>query len=260
MLHDTMTRVNMDFVQDVCYAGMFTLDASVASGTPTGLSVFGNWPTVYAALAQLPPPVQKSWFAFDHYYSDSSFSDALPYVCDRDHLRLLDIGGSTGKWATLCCAYNATIHIGICDLPGQLAIAQQCITEAGYHDRVTYHETNVLDDHTTIPQGYDIIWMSQFLDCFSEAEIVSILQRCRHALGDKGRIIILEPFWDLQDNETAAFCLQMTSLYFTNIANGNSRMYQSTHFHALIRAAGLEVMQQIDELGISNTLMICSRK
>ena len=36
------------------------------------------------------------------------------------------------------------------------------------------------------PKGYDAIWMSQFLDCFSEEEIVSILKRCYDALDDDG--------------------------------------------------------------------------
>lgn len=43
LLHDTMTRVNMDFTQDVCYQGLFFLADSLNEGKPSGLKVFGDW-------------------------------------------------------------------------------------------------------------------------------------------------------------------------------------------------------------------------
>ncbi|HBZ7628108.1 TPA: SAM-dependent methyltransferase, partial [Klebsiella pneumoniae] len=78
LLHDAMTRVNMDFTQDVCYQGLFFLENALQEGKPAGLKVFGNWPTIYPALSQLPQAARKSWFAFDHYYSDGAFNAALP--------------------------------------------------------------------------------------------------------------------------------------------------------------------------------------
>jgi len=102
--------------------------------------------------------------------------------------------------------------------------------------------------------------MSQFLDCFSENEIVSILERCAEAISDDGHIFIMETFWDKQKFEVGAFSLQMTSLYFTNLANGNSQMYDSTVFNKLIDRAGLKVVEQIDQLGVSHTLQVCKRK
>ena len=63
---DEMTRVNMDFIHDVCFKGLFHLDEAIEDGNAAGLKVFGDWPTVYEALKDLPPPVQKSWFDFDH--------------------------------------------------------------------------------------------------------------------------------------------------------------------------------------------------
>jgi hypothetical protein len=101
--------------------------------------------------------------------------------------------------------------------------------------------------------------MSQFLDCFSEKEIVSILQRAALAMNSESALCILELLWDRQPNETAAFCLQQTSLYFTCIANGNSQMYHSAD---LIRALGesrLKVVEQRDEVGLYHTLFKCRR-
>ena len=63
ILHDPMTVVNMDFIHDVCYRGLFHLTDAITDEKPAGLKVFGEWPTIYQALASLPSRVQKSWFA-----------------------------------------------------------------------------------------------------------------------------------------------------------------------------------------------------
>lgn len=51
LLHDELTRVNMDFVQDVCYRGLVDFDRSVVEEHPHGLREFGdNWSSIYEAL------------------------------------------------------------------------------------------------------------------------------------------------------------------------------------------------------------------
>ena len=77
-----------------------------------GLKEFGEWQTIYEGLSQLPEQVQKSWFAFDHYFSDDAFPLVLKQVYKKGIKKLLDIGGNTGKWAiasisffALTCAY-----------------------------------------------------------------------------------------------------------------------------------------------------------
>ncbi len=205
IIHDELTTVNMDFVHDVCYKGMFDLDKSIETGKPEGLHVFGKWDTIYEALSQLPPHVQKSWFAFDHFFSDNAFNAVLKLVLKHRPKKMIDIGGNTGKWAIACTRYSPDIHITIMDLPGQLNVAKTRIADHQLLDRVSFHPVNILDETQQFPKGHDSIWMSQFLDCFSEDEIVSILKRCGEALGNDGQVFIMEPFWDCQQYETAAF-------------------------------------------------------
>lgn len=255
--HDPMTRANMNFVRDVNYHGIAHLNEAVASGKPEGLSVFGAWDTVYEGLAQLPEHVRSSWFGFDHFYSDGAFDSTLPLVFSERPRRLLDIGGNTGKWAIACLRHDPEVEVTIMDLPGQLRNAEQNLRKAELAHRVQFVPADLLQESTAIPRGFDAIWMSQFLDCFSEAQIVSILRRCVAALEPGRKIYILEAFWDRQRFPAASFCLQMTSLYFTAVANGNSQMYRSTTFLACLHAAGLEVEREYDELGLSHTLLVC---
>jgi hypothetical protein len=116
---------------------------------------------------------------------------------------------------------------------------------------------NLLDAAAELPGGYELIWMSQFLDCFSDEEIVAILGKVRRALPPGGRLWILELFWDRQRFEAAAMSLQQTSLYFTCVANGNSQMYDSEVFLRLIDRAGLQVVTLHDAVGGYHTLIEC---
>ncbi|TVR37229.1 MAG: methyltransferase domain-containing protein [Cryomorphaceae bacterium] len=258
MLHDEMTRVNMDFIHDVCYKGLFFLEESIREERPAGLDVFGKWNTIYEALAELPEQVRKSWFAFDHYYSDNAFPTALKLIFDENPpRRLFDVGGNTGRWALQCVQYNPDVEVTILDLPGQLRDAAQNAREHGVENRIHGHVINLLNAHDQFPQGADAIWMSQFLDCFSEQEILSILQRAAASMSENTRLYINETYWDRQRFEAATYSLNATSLYFTAMANGNSRMYHSRDMIRLVHRAGLIVDKDVDHIGMGHTIFRC---
>jgi ubiquinone/menaquinone biosynthesis C-methylase UbiE len=255
-----MTRVNADFMRDVCYDGAQDLEDSLEQGKPKGLRHLGNWDTIYQGLSILPEPAKTSWFNFDHYYSDNAFPEAMPIVFESKPAKIMDIGANTGKFTLACLEHDANVAVGLVDLQVQLNVAKKNIEEAGFGDRIQYHERNLLDPATELPQGYDIIWMSQFLDCFADEEIISILEKCHRALPADGRIFINETFWDMQRFEASAFSLQMTSLYFTTMANGNSQMYDSKVFVELIDRAGFTVAKQTDMIGLSHTVLELRKK
>jgi O-methyltransferase len=100
------------------------------------------------------------------------------------------------------------------------------------------------------------VWMSQFLDCFGESDIVKLLERGKTALVPGGRLCVMEAFWDRQPNDVAELILQGTSLYFSCMANGTSRMYHSQDFLDLIPQAGLRVATD-ESIGLSHTLLTC---
>ena len=259
-INHQMTVVNTDFMRDVCYDGAQDLEQSLAQGKPLGLKHLGNWDTIYQGLSILPEPAKESWFNFDHFYSDNAFPEALPLVFAYEPKKIMDIGANTGKFTLACLDYNEDVQVGLVDLGIQLNVAKQHIDEAGYGNRVQYHERNVLDKNAELPEGYDVIWMSQFLDCFADQEIVSILEKCHRALPAGGHIFINETFWDVQKFPASAFSLQMTSLYFTTMANGNSQMYDSAVFNKLIDQAGFKVVKQHDHIGLSHTIQILEKK
>ncbi len=258
---DPATNVNIDFNHDVNYEGWFRLEESLKEGRPAGLEHFGPWPTVYEGLSQLPPQVQKSWFGFDHFYSDSSFQQALEIVFAAKPRTLLDVGGNTGRWALQCVGHDKDVNVTIVDLPQQLEMMRRDTKGKPGAERIDGYGMNLLDDSQAFPtdKHYDAIWMSQFLDCFGEEEIVSIVSRAAKIMDADSRLYIMETFWDRQRFEPAAFCLTMTSLYFTAIANGNSKMYHSEDMERLVKQAGLEVETIHDNLGQGHSIMVCKK-
>ena len=246
--YNETVEVNLNFTNDVCYEGLFYLKDAIREQKPSGLKVFGDWDTIYDGLSELKPEVQKSWFEFDHHYSDGIFNEALKYVFKNNPKTIYDIGGNTGKFALQCLNHNDTVKIEIFDLKNN-----------GFENRVHGNEINWLKPNPQIKKGADLIWMSQFLDCFSENEIITILKTCVASMNENTQLIIIETFTDRQKFDNAKFSLEATSLYFTALANGTSKMYPVTVFETLIKKSGLS-LDEDHQLGDYHTMLVCTKK
>jgi ribosomal protein L11 methylase PrmA len=239
---------------------MYYLEEAIKTGKPAGLRVFGeNWNTLYEALPHLPDKIKNSWYAFDHYYSDSAYPAALPIIFERHPQTILDIGTNIGKFAILAAQYDPDIKITMVDLPDQLDNAIAKVNEAGLENRVESLALDLLDKNSLLPGNIDIYWLSQFLSCFGKDEIISILKRIANVMHETSRVYVMETCWDLQQHEPAAFALINTSLYFTAMASGNSKMYHSSELIECFNAAGLSVTKTVNNLGICSTPFECKK-
>lgn len=77
----------------------------------------------------------------------------------------------------------------------------------------------------------------------------------RKSISADAKVYILELFWDNQQYDAAAYSLNATSLYFTCLANGNSRFYRSDDFLEIVNDAGFEVVNRTDHIGLGHTLL-----
>lgn len=259
LLKDPMTRINMDYNHDVNYLGLYDLDKAIDQGEAVGLKVFGGGDTIYPKLTSLPVNVKNAWFAFDHFYSDSAFTGALELIRIDNRKQLLDIGGNTGRFSRLCVNALPECHVTIVDLPEQLAVASVENEEAGLSARISTHAANMLDISSRLPKNYDSAWMSQFLDCFGEDDVVKILTKVVEGLDNDGKVYILEPMWDRQRYETSAFCLINTSPYFTAMANGKSKMFNTKELTRCVLKSGLVISEIHDEVGFCHSLIVCEK-
>ena len=258
--YNETANVNINFTNEVCYKGLFHLKDSIKNSKPEGLKELGNWNTIYEGLSVLDPKIKDAWFQFDHHYSDYAFQEALEIVFEKQPKVIFDIGGNTGKFAISCCNKDENVTVKIHDLPGQLNVALTNAKSDGFENRILGHEIDWLSENPKITKGADIIWLSQFLDCFSEDEIVKILKVCVASMDENTELFIMETFTDRQKFDNAKFILEATSLYFTAMANGNSKMYRAEVMIDLINKAGLNIKKEINPVGENHTILICRKK
>ncbi len=259
LLNDSRVKINLEFNHAVNYLGLYHLEESLLSGKPEGLKHFGSWNTIYEGLTQLPPETQASWFAFDHFYSDESFEEALKIILSTHPRKLLDIGGNSGRWALRCVQTNPDIQVTVLDLPSQLEVLQKTIAGQPGAERIHCIPGDILSSQTLIPEGFDVIWMSQFLDCFSAELIILILRKVLSSMNEKTLLYILELFWDKQNFEASAFCLTQTSPYFTAMANGYSKIFHSQELTNYLTTVGLEIKNIHNHLKGDHTLLCCRK-
>jgi len=165
LLNEERNKIDIAFNHDVNYEGWFNLEKALDEGKPAGLKHFGSWPTIYEGLSKLPTDVQKSWFDFDHYYSDNSFDEALDIIfdgsanagdsasCDNKSFagkrqivkKLLDVGGNTGLFALQCVKKNPAVNVTVVDLPQQLEMMKKNISGKKGAERIDGFGGNLLD-------------------------------------------------------------------------------------------------------------------
>ncbi len=144
LLNDPMVKADIDFNHDVNYKGMFHLDEAIETGKPAGLKELGNWPTLYEGLSSFEPGIQKSWFGFDHFYSDNSFEEALPHVFADNPAGILDIGGNTGRFALKCVSEYTGVNVTVMDLPQQIGMLEKNIDGKSGSERIHTHAGDLL--------------------------------------------------------------------------------------------------------------------
>ena len=252
-LYNEMTKVNYNFVKDVCYLGASELANSFEYEKPVGCKKFiGDYETIYNALHELPSDMKKSWFEFDHYYSDKCFEEVLKIIFENKPTQIFDIGGNTGKFERACLDFDKNCIVNMIDLPENI----QEVKKYFRNDRLKFHGVDVLKDK--MPEISGAVLMSQFLDCFSEEQIISILTNIKNSMTKDTKIFILEPFTDKQLFDGATYSLVHISLYFTCMANGKSKMYSEKRMVEMLEKAGLALHRKHENVGIHDyTLLEC---
>lgn len=255
LLNNEMTVKNFNFVKDVCYLGASELKNSFVEEKPLGLKRFiGDSETIYNIIHNLPDNIKKSWFEFDHLYSDRSFDEALEIIFREPVKKIFDIGGNTGKFEKACLSFSKECEVTMIDLPENIEAAKQNLSNV----RLKFYGMDVISKDAEFPPISGAVFMSQFLDCFSEPQIISILTKIKNSMDNDTKVYILEPFTDIQQFEGASYSLVHISLYFTCMANGKSKMYSEKRMIDLIEKSGLKLAAKYEDIGIHDyTLLEC---
>ena len=262
-LFDDLTRANFDFTDRVNFAGLeHTLEA-LREGRPAGLQVFNaDWETIYPHLPELPEDALRAWFRFDHFHSDRAYEAALDKIeawCPGAK-SLCDIGGNTGRFTRRWLERFPDARAVFVDLPVEARALLSRSEIRPYAERIDVVEIDWLTDRELEgTASCDLYWMSQFLDCFEEERVRSILERTRRAMKPGAKLLVLEPLVGGQRHRAAELSLAASSLYFTVMANGRSRFFEGPELRALFEDSGFRIEREAEGLGISHTLFLLSK-
>ena len=239
----------------------FRISESFKENRPAGLQKYlFDSETIYSKLPELNEKMKKSWYEFDHHYSDDCFRETIPLIFEaafknRSEKRIFDIGGNTGKFERACLEYDRDCTVTMIDLKENIEAAQKNFNT----ERCKFFAANILKDE--LPQISGAVFMSQFLDCFSKKQILKILNKVAKHSDKDTKIFILEPFIDKQQFEGAAYALSHISMYFTCMANGNSKMYNESEMKEIIEKSDLKLERVYQNIGkYDYTLLECTKR
>lgn len=253
-LYDKMTIINFNFIRNCCYLGASELTKSFEKSIPAGLKFYSKKESkkLYSELPSMLKEFKDSWYSFDNYYSDNCFEEVYDYIMKHNPLKIFDIGGNTGKFEQICLKKSSNIEITMLDLKENIDV----VSKKDELKSCKFYPINVLDKNASFPRFSGAILMSQFLDCFSKEEIYFILSNVKKSAESGTYIYILEPFTDNQVFEGAKYSLVNTSLYFTCIANGNSKMYKKSEIVGIAKNVGLEICNIYENVGINDYTLL----
>jgi len=102
---------------------------------------------------------------------------------------IVDLGGGQGTLLASILKVYPQIHGVLFEISSVAEMAKDYLKELGLSDR---SEIIVGDVFEAIPSGYDAYIMKDVLHNWNDEEVYQILQRCREAIPDHGKLIFFE--------------------------------------------------------------------
>jgi SAM-dependent methyltransferase len=154
---------------------------------------------------------------------------------------LLDLGGGPGTYAMAFLTRNRSLRATVADRPAALKVARAIAANHPSQDRLSFAPVDFMRD--SVPQGFDVVWLSNVIHIYSPAENIALFKRVAKALAPGGRLIIQDSFLTdragLYPIETTAFAITM--LLFTD--RGNT--YGAREVRRWLKQAGFSRVRSI---------------
>jgi len=151
---------------------------------------------------------------------------------------LVDVGGGTGNLLTTLLVANPMLRGVLYDLPHVGAEARARIAKKGLSERCEVAEGSFFE---SVPSGGDVYLMSHVIHDWDEASCVRVLQHCRSAMHDRGRLLLVEMVIPPGSDFHPSKVLDLIMLTFT--PGGQERT--EGEYAALLGKAGLKLTRVV---------------
>jgi len=151
---------------------------------------------------------------------------------------VVDVGGGAGSLLAAILEKNLGVRGVLVEQPEVLRDAEPLLSERGVRDRCEFLGGSFFEPMATAGE----VWtMCQVLHDWPDAECRAILQRCRDAMRDTDRLLVVEMLTvPCHPNPGVAMLDMMMLLYF-----GEARQRTVEEYHELFGATGFELTRVI---------------
>ena len=136
------------------------------------------------------PPTRASVFNAGMTVLSAATAAAVVTAYDFSQLRLvIDVGGGQGRLIAAILRANPAVRGVLLDLPSVVDAAGRLLAEASVAERC---EVMGGDMFTAVPEGGDLYILSRVINSFEDDRALAVFANCRKAIGERGRLLIVE--------------------------------------------------------------------
>jgi len=177
---------------------------------------------------------------FDAAMAGFTHMAALAVAGEYDFSRfetLMDVGGGNGALLIGILKAHETLRGIVFDQPHVTERAEKEIAANGLGERCRAIGG---DFFAEVPSGADAYLLKHVIHDWDDDRAVAILRNCRHAMGAKGTLLILEGVYPPRI-DTSPECRGAAANDVNMLVNTGGRQRSEAEFHALYQAAGLRL-------------------
>lgn len=152
---------------------------------------------------------------------------------------ILDIGGGNGALMTEILQAHPHLRGTVFDLPRLVSAAHVTLTQAGVSPRCSFVAG---DAFKSVPAGHDVCMLSNFVNGFSDNDVLVVLRNCHGAMSSGGKLLVLE--WvlgsgdELRDSYRAWDIVTMDIVMMAAFGSHGGRLRTKSEFQSLLGGAG----------------------
>jgi O-methyltransferase domain len=149
--------------------------------------------------------------------------------------RILDVGGGRGHFVAAVLEANPGLEGAVFDVPAVAEAADDHLRERGLADRCVAIGGSFFE---SLPAGYDTHILKWILHDWDDAACVALLAACRAALGDDGRLLVIEQLLPATPPSTGELhpAVAMDLVMLVNF--GDARERQLREYEELLERGG----------------------
>jgi hypothetical protein len=155
---------------------------------------------------------------------------------------IVDIGGGNGALMAEILQVHPQVRGTVFDLPRLAGAAHATLTQAGVTSRCDFVSGDAFE---SVPVGHDAYILSNFVNSFSDDEVVVVLRNCRDAISSGGKLLLVE--WvvssgsDSRDSYRAWDTVTMDLVMLAAFGSHGGRLRTRSEFQSLLEVAGFNV-------------------